>query len=280
MTDAAPLDALDHRIRGALGSEPRLSHALAYGSRTQVDARGLPLGDRWSDLEYWAFLRAGQTLDPFAFLGALVPVALAVVNPFGTPNVVTWDLTRVELHVVPVERLEEVAGWPNTGDDPGRMVLKDADGRLREALARRAASLPFGATLPEPQVEYDGVLQGLVFGSAVLARGEELRAWDQMFWVRAGLLRLARAASDAPQPPNPARRAEGDLPDRWHRALRATVSGVAAPQAYLRALELSGELAGALRLDPRQGVRAALGARLTSPGVHPHRGQAGGWATP
>ncbi|BDP42167.1 hypothetical protein DAETH_21360 [Deinococcus aetherius] len=261
MTD---LDALDARLREALVREPRVSHALAYGSRTQVDARGLPLGDRWSDLEYWAFLAGGASLDPFAFLGSLVPVALAVVNPFGTPNVVLPDLTRVELHVVPGACLEEVAGWPNAGGDPGAMILKDKGGRLREVLARRATSPPFETTLPGPQAEYDGVLHGLVFGSAVLARGEELRAWDGMSWVRAGLLRLARSADGAPQPLNPARRAEWDLSDCWYRALRETGSGVEAARAYLRALELSGALAGVLGLNPRREVRAALGARLAS----------------
>ncbi|WP_245872954.1 hypothetical protein [Deinococcus planocerae] len=202
MTGTA-LDALDHRVREALRREPRVWHALAYGSRIQMDTQGLPLSDRWSDLEYWAFLAPGETLDPFAFLEALVPVALAVVNPFGTPNVVLPDLTRVELHAVPRGRLEEVAGWSNTGDDPERMLLKDRDGQLRGALARRAASPPFETTLPGPQAEYDGVLHGLVFGSAVLARGEELRAWDALFWVRGGLLRLARAAQGAPPTAQP-----------------------------------------------------------------------------
>lgn len=264
MTSTPSLDALDARLRGALTSEPRVSHALAYGSRTQVDADGSPLGDRWSDLEYWAFLEEGETLDAFAFLGALVPLALAVVNPFGTPNVVTPDLTRVELHVVPQERLAEVGGWPNARSVPERMLIKDADGRLREQLARLGVSPPFEATLPEPQVEYDGVLAALVFGSAVLARGEELRACDQLFWVRAGLLRLARAAEGAPQPPNPARRAERDLSARGRQFVHATVAGVEVVQAYARALEAADALARALSLDPRSELRAALAGRLAS----------------
>lgn len=254
------LDSLDARIRSALVAEGRVTHALAYGSRTQPDAGGGPQADRWSDLEYWALVREGEALDPFALLGAVTPVALAVVNPFGTPNVVMPDLTRVELHVVPADRLAEVGTWPNAGGVPERMLVKDEDGRLRALLTRWAASPPFAQTLPPPQVEYDGVLGSLVFGSAVLARGEEVRAWEQMFWVRTGLLRLARTAHGAPQPPAASRWAERDLPGPWLQALGTTARGDA--EAYLEAVRLATALAHALSLDPRAPVLSALRERL------------------
>ncbi|WP_019587044.1 hypothetical protein [Deinococcus apachensis] len=261
MTSVAALDALDARIRAALVVELGVRHALAYGSRTQVGPDGMPTSDGWSDLEYWAFLEPGATLDALAFLRPLMPIALAVVNPYGTPNVVTPDLIRVELHMVPEDQLAQVSTWPNVGTSPDRMLIKDADGRLRARLEEVAAHPPFAATLPGAQALYDGVLNDLVFGSAVLARGEELRAWELLTPVRGGLLRLIRVLEGLPQPPAPTRRAEREVPEGWRVALRGTVSGGAA-LAYGQALTLSRRLGMALRLEERAALQEALADRL------------------
>ncbi|GBF05615.1 hypothetical protein DAERI_050124 [Deinococcus aerius] len=261
VTSVAALDALDARIRAALVAEPGVRHALAYGSRTQVGPDGAPASDGWSDLEYWAFLESGETLDAFAFLRPLMPVALAVVNPYGTPNVVTPDLVRVELHMVDGEQLAQISTWPNAGTSPDRMLIKDADGALRARLEELATRPIFAATLPGVQALYDGVLNDLVFGSAVLARGEELRAWDLLTPVRGGLLRLVRVLEGLPQPLAPTRRAERELPEGWREALRGTVSGQAA-SAYGRALTVSRRLAAVLRLEERAVIQEALAARL------------------
>lgn len=261
VTPVAALDVLDARIRAALVAEPRVRHALAYGSRTQVGPGGAPTSDEWSDLEYWAFLEPGETLDAFAFLRPLMRVALAVVNPYSTPNVVTPDLIRVELHMVPGDQLAQISTWPNGGTSPNRMLIKDADGALRVRLEELATRPIFAATLPGAQALYDGVLNDLVFGSAVLARGEELRAWDLLTPVRGGLLRLIRVLEGLPQPLAPTRRAERELPEGWRVALRGTVSGGAA-SAYGQALTLSRRLAASLRLEERAAIQEALANRL------------------
>ncbi|THF70075.1 hypothetical protein E7T06_09225 [Deinococcus sp. Arct2-2] len=255
------LGALDTRIRAALLADDRVVYALAYGSRTQARPDGSPAADEWSDLEYYAFVRAGQTLDAFEFLRSITPVALEVVNPFGTPNIVTPDLLRVELHVEPESALDQIRGWPNGGGNPARMLLKDQGSTLATLLAAWASRPPFASTLPGSQTEFDDLLNWLVFASAVALRGEHLRAWDLLNWVRGGLLRLARTLHGAPQPQSPARNAERDLPPGVLAALNETTRGTAV-QACLAASALARALAPRLSLDSRAEMLDALQAEL------------------
>ena len=53
------LDQLDLRLKRAVHQDARISHALAYGSRTQR-VGGALLSDEYSDLEYYLFVRAGD----------------------------------------------------------------------------------------------------------------------------------------------------------------------------------------------------------------------------
>jgi lincosamide nucleotidyltransferase len=263
----ARLDALavlDTRIRAALLADDRVLYALAYGSRTQTRADGSPAADEWSDLEYYAFVGAGQTVDAFAFLRSITPVALEVVNPFGTPNIVTPDLLRVELHIEPESALEQVRGWPHGGGNPARMLLKDQGGTLATVLADWASRPPFASTLPGSQTEFDNMLNWLVFASAVALRGEHLRAWELLNWVYGGLLRLTRTLHGAPQPQAPARNAERDLPPEVLAALNETTRGTAR-QACLAASALARALAAHLKLNPRSDVLDALQAELKAP---------------
>ncbi|WP_231881560.1 hypothetical protein [Deinococcus puniceus] len=258
------LDALDTRIRAALLADDRLLYALAYGSRTQIRPDGSPAADEWSDLEYYAFVRVGRPLVAFEFLRAITPVALEVVNPFGTPNIVTPDLLRVELHLEPESALDQIRGWPNGGGDPAQMLIKDQGGTLASILGEWASRPSFASTLPGSQTEFDNMLNWLVFASAVALRGESLRAWELLNWVRGGLLRLARTLHGAPQPQAPARNAERDLPPGVLAALNETVSGTAV-QACFAALALARALAARLQLDPRAEVLDALQAELKAP---------------
>ncbi len=249
-----PQQPLDDAIRLAVLRDDRIACALAYGSFTKGEA------DAWSDLEYYLYLAPGAALDPLAFLQALTPVALAVTNEFGTPNFVTPDLVRVELHVVPEAEMAGVLAWSNDRARPDRMLIKDHGGRLRALLVtlseRRRADL-------DAQGALDRLLNMLTFGSAVLARGERLRALELLGWVQAGLLRLARAQTGAPQPLTVTRHAERDLPEHLRsRFARCTAALDGVEGAYREALDWAAELGEALQLDTRAPLRAALAARL------------------
>lgn len=180
---------LDRDIRAAIQADPRLTHALAYGSFTQGTA------DAFSDLEYYVFLPDPEVdrFDVRAWLEALAPVRHFVQNDFGTPNAILDGLLRVELHAEPVSKLDAVLDWPAFHIYPERMLVKDTDGQLADVLGRLAAR-----ARPDPAAEtvliLARLLNWLVFGLNVLARGERIRAHELLGWVQGGLLRLARLA--------------------------------------------------------------------------------------
>ena len=249
------LDDLDARIRAALRTDARVSHALAYGSRTQY-LNGERQDDSSSDLEYYAYLRPGAALSPRPFLEQLTPLLLYVVNLFGTPNAVTPELHRVELHVVDAAQLADILAWPFLHADIAAMRIKDEDGQLARILGQWAAGPVW--TPQEPQLIYDQALNTLTFASAVAARGEHLRAAELLTWVRAALLRLARFALQLPHLRAETRRAERDL-GGWAQRIAGVGSG--AGEELRRALDLCRDLAAALGLEPRAGLLAALAAR-------------------
>lgn len=187
-----PHDHLDHLIREAARRDPRITHALAYGSFTQGAA------DRFSDLEYFLYLPDPARLDVPAWVGGVLrdsPFRIRhfFVNDFGTPNFVLDELLRLELHAETPGRLADLAGWPAAHADPTRMSVKDTDGRLAGALRRLGTRAQ-----PDPAAEVQGILDRLlgwlVFGANVLARGERIRAHELLAWELGGaaLERYAR----------------------------------------------------------------------------------------
>ncbi|MFC4454914.1 hypothetical protein [Deinococcus sonorensis] len=253
--DLASLDDLDRRIRDRLVQDPRVRCALTYGSRPQG------LGDRYSDLEYYAWYAPGDAFDARRWVEAITPLLHFVVNPFGTPNAITPELHRIELHVEPLERMAAVQTWPNRRTRPDAMLIKDRGGQLRAALEQLAAQPVF--TPDPPQQVLDQTLNWLAFSSAVLQRGERWRALELMTWVHGGLLRLSRMAEHAEQPLAVTRQAELQLsPARLERLARCTSGLDGLEQAWLAALHICRDLAAELQLDAHPELLTRLDAQL------------------
>lgn len=251
------LDELDSRLRAAIRAEPCVRFALAYGSRTQLPG-GVRQDDEFSDLEYYVYTDPVQTLTARELVEQVTPVLLEVTNPFGTPNFVTPQLHRIELHVQDVTRMQGLLGWPVCSPDVARMLVKD-EGGLLAGLLERFAGQP--AWTPEAaQTTLDNVLNALVAVRGFLRRGERLRAheWHGL-WVVGGLIRLARHAEGVSQPPAAARRAERDLSAGILNRLQDCAVGTSELEAgWQQALTLAAELAALLSLDGRAELSSAF----------------------
>lgn len=239
------LYALDTRLRSVFMKDSRFSHVVAYGSVPQRTA------DTSSDLDYWAFLAPGETVDVQAWMREHLDVLHFVVNEFGTPTAILRWLRRVELHVVGQERLPDVEGWTPEHVNPARMLVKDIDGRLARHLAVLAARTPDPAG--EAQDILDRTLNWLVLGLNVLQRGELIRALEVLWWVQGGLLRLARLQSGHTEHwGNASRRAELELDQvtlARYSGVTAGVDGLSGPEgAYVHAVRWTLELVETMNL--------------------------------
>lgn len=249
---------LDRKLRAAMQGDPRVTHALAYGSFTQGTA------DRFSDLEYWLFVRPGTlaTFDTRGWLESMTPVQHMLVNEFGTPTALLAGLLRVELHVVSNNELSGVGAWPGEHVQPGPMLVKDTDGAL-EAILQALSGKGLNPAAEAQQI-LDRTLNWLAFGLNVLARGERVRAQELLWWVRGGLLRLAcLQAGQTTYWLNPSRLAELRLPPGLlARYARLTSAIGEQHRAYAEAVDWTVELAGQLELALNPALAAELQERV------------------
>lgn len=189
-----PQAALRRALHAAIGRDEHIAAALTYGSFTQGEA------DAYSDIEYFLFCADPAGFDLRAFLDAVAPVRLWLTNEFGTPNAIFDGLIRGEFHVESLSAMDQIARWPERRVNVDAMLVKDPGGQLRahlQALRERGRAAPHTGT--EVQVLWDRLLNWLIFGSAVLLRGERARALELLWWAHDLLVRLARLSEGALQ---------------------------------------------------------------------------------
>ena len=134
------LNELNSRLKAAIRAEPRACFALAYGSLTQLPG-DVRQDDEFSDLEYYIYTDPVQALTARELVEQVTPVLLEVTNPFGTPNFVTPQLHRIELHAQDVALMLGLLSWPVCSPDVARMLVKD-EGGLLAGLLKRFAEQP------------------------------------------------------------------------------------------------------------------------------------------
>jgi lincosamide nucleotidyltransferase len=82
--------SVDARLRTAMRADPRITHALAYGSFTQGTA------DEDNDLEYWLYLASDAEFD--------------VMHPLCSPTPARHRVLHLTVHAAPTGDLPRGAG--------------------------------------------------------------------------------------------------------------------------------------------------------------------------
>ncbi|HEX5501507.1 MAG TPA: nucleotidyltransferase domain-containing protein [Thermomicrobiales bacterium] len=260
-----PQERLIGRVREVCRADDRLVAAMMYGSF----ARGE--GDAFSDIEFILFFADDllPALDQRAWVAHIAPVALYFVNEFGIGTAIFDDLIRGEFHF---DRASDIAkvdeSWRNTDWFPSldATLVLDRTGELTRRLGALIGPPPARDAPEQIRFLADSLVNWLLFGTTVLARGELARALDLLGHVQRYLLWLARLESGATMHwPTPSKSLEGDLPAAAYAryaACTASLDRAALNAAYRAAGAWGVELLRALSARYGLALPVELAARV------------------
>lgn len=170
-------------------SDPRIEGIWMYGSFTQG------CGDAYSDVEFYVFVQDGAlaALDTERWIAEVHPIYTHFINEFGTEVVVFKNMVRGEFHFHTASEMQMIDGYRGAIYEPdiGAMCLYDKSGALYTHL--QALRGPDPTPIEEKaQFAVDNMINNLLFGSAVLKRGEIARSYELLWYVQRYYLQLIR----------------------------------------------------------------------------------------
>lgn len=250
MSNDAPIPqlAMIERARAACQRDERLVGAVMYGSF----ARGE--GDQHSDVEFVLFFKDEElpSVDQRAWVAQLAPVLAYFADSNGHYTAHFRGLVRGEFHFKRASDIPWVAEWRGNAWFPTieSALLLDRTGRLAPVLATLVGPAPARDTPAEAERLASFFLDSIIFGTAVLARGEAARALELLCWNHRNLLHMARVLEGATEHwPTPSRALERDIsPAAYARyqACTAPCDPAALRRAYREAWRWGSELLEAL----------------------------------
>ena len=236
------------RVRQICCEDRNVVAAMMYGSFTKGE------GDSHSDIEFNIYVddAAYDSFEPIAWISQVAPVALYVVNEFGTGTAIFDNLVRGEFHferatdMIKLRDLRQLGGF----GEPRAMLIHDQRGELLTHLRHICGPDPDRSTRENITWLWHNYLNWMLFGASVLARGERARALEILWYVHRYLLWFVRLDEGTVEHwLTPSKNAERDLSKRAYDryvTCTATLVGCELERAYRGAWAWGKELACAL----------------------------------
>jgi len=233
------------RTRQLCREDERLVAAMMYGSFAQGE------GDGFSDIEFILFFEddALENVDQQRWVSKISPVELYYVNEYGNGTAIFEGLIRGEFHFDRASDIGKIdESWRETGWFPSLddALVLDRTGELARRL-RAVVGLPLDRDTPERiRFARDSFINWLLFGSNLVARGEDARALDLLFFVQRYLLHMVRLLEGKTEHwPSPSKALESDISRAAYAryaACTARLNGEDIRSAYLSAWEWGKEM--------------------------------------
>lgn len=237
--------AMIERTRQLCREDERLVAAMMYGSFAQGE------GDGFSDIEFILFFEddALENVDQQRWVSKISPVELYYVNEYGNGTAIFEGLIRGEFHFDRASDIGKIdESWRETGWFPSLddALVLDRTGELARRL-RAVVGLPLERDTPERiRFARDSFINWLLFGSNLVARGEDARALDLLFFVQRYLLHMVRLLEGKTEHwPSPSKALESDISRAAYAryaACTARLNGEDIRSAYLSAWEWGKEM--------------------------------------
>ena len=196
---------------------------LMYGSFTQG------CGDIYSDVEFYCFVDdvAWDVFDKLAWVQAIHPFLLHVVNEYGTDVFIFDHLIRGEYHFLPASQMSIIPTFAEVGylPDVDAMALYDRDGRMENYLECLRGVRGHWDTAENIQSLLGNFCNMALLGVNVLKRGEIARAYECLFLTQRYYLQMLRLLEGSTEHwLHPAKNLEHELSGAHYRLYQRTTA--------------------------------------------------------
>ena len=198
-----------------------ISAVLMYGSFIKGE------GDKFSDIEFYIFLRDDCHIDKYKWISSVNPIDLIFVNEFGTDVVIFDNLIRGEFHFLPLKEISIIKSWQGhtSFEFKEKMNLVDKDGLLTDVL--NDIEPPYEPIRNTPaQIEWlaDSLINNLLFASNLFQRGEYAHLHSIFQYIQKYALWLIRIYEQSEKHwESPTKKLEVDISSYWYNKYQTIV---------------------------------------------------------
>src|SRR5690554_3475763 len=119
-----------NKTKSIAQQDENVSAVFMYGSFTKSE------GDKYSDIEFYIFLKNKENFSSEKWVNQIHPVALYFTNEYGSEVAIFENMVRGEFHFLKTEEIEIIKSWDGivAFSDFDQMNLIDKDGHLTKTL--------------------------------------------------------------------------------------------------------------------------------------------------
>lgn len=242
---------LIEKTRRLAEEDENVSAVFMYGSFTKDE------GDRYSDIEFYFFLKSKENFSAENWVGKIHPVALFFTNEYGTEVAIFENLIRGEFHFLETREIGVINSWDGfvAFSDFEKMILVDKTGLLSETLSKIKHKNPERTTPENIAWLSRSLINVLLATGNHLMREEYAHAYQSLNVVQKYLLWLIRIETSCTKHwESPTKNLEKDIDDLWYSEYQQTTSALNIPElktAFQNSIKLSEKLFAKLNIEPK-----------------------------
>ncbi len=231
--------------------DENVSALFMYGSFTKNE------GDKYSDIEFYIFLKNKENFSAEKWVNQIYPVALYFTNEYGSEVAIFENMIRGEFHFFKTDEIGIIKSWEGivSFSDFDQMNLIDKDGLLTKTLNQIKIKSPDRITSENILWLSQSLLNVLLTTTNLIKRGEFAHAHQSLSNVHKYLLWLIRLANQQTQHwESPTKNLEKDIDKIWYSEYKTTTSDLNPENlkiAFQNSLKLSNTLFDKLNVESK-----------------------------
>ena len=202
-------------------NDKNISAVFMYGSFTKNE------GDKYSDIEFYIFLKDKENFFFFFLVRQIHPLALYFTNEYGNEVAIFENMIRGEFHFLTNDQMEVIKSWDGLVEfsDFDKMILVDKEDLLTNTLKEIKTKIPDRTTSENTLWLSQSLLNVLLTTSNLIKRQEFAHAYQSLSNTQKYLLWLIRIeTSQTKHWESPTKSLEKDIAPEWYSLFQQTTS--------------------------------------------------------